>query len=362
MQRRSKSRTIVETLSDEIAAGRYRAPAAFPSVERIVRRFKVAQTTAVRVLDELKRRGLVHSVQGAGTFVKPAASRSIGLMAPAWPGSDYFPALCREVAAVCQANGRPLLYTDTEEYIAEGMRERIATLAKSLIEERVSGIFYHPVDFGVDAPAANGAIVNIFREAGIPVVLIDSDFVLPPEESGCDLVGIDYMLCGWRLGNHVLSRGARRIFFVAPRSNTPQVNVPLHYAGLRQAVAARRGARLSTFEVPVGEEGEAVLAEFLARENPDALICHADIIAAVALKALRAAGRSVPGEVLVTGLGDHSYARLADPPLTTIRKPVAAIARLAFEVLERRRKYSDAPPMRVSLPAPLVERASTARL
>ena len=361
MKSGTKCRTIVDTLSDEIAAGRYRATASFPSVERIIRRFKVAHLTAVRAMDELKRRGLVYSVNGSGTFVKTSVGRAIGLMAPAWPGSDYFPALCREVAAVCQANGRPLLYTDTEEYHVEGMRERVAALAKSLIEERVSGIFYHPVDFGADAPAANGAIVDIFREAGIPVVLIDSDFVLPPEESGCDLVGIDYMLCGWRLGNHVLARGARRIFFVAPRSTTPQVNVPLQFAGLRQAVATKRGARLSTFEVPVGEEGEAALAEFLSRENPDALICHADIIAAVALKALRAAGRSVPGDVLVTGLGDHSYARLADPPLTTVRKPVASIARLAFEVLERRRKDPDAPPMRVSLPAPLVERASTAR-
>ena len=76
MKSGTKCRTIVDTLSDEIAAGRYRAPSSFPSVERIIRRFKVAQTTAVRALDELKKRGLVYSVHGSGTFVRKSAFRA----------------------------------------------------------------------------------------------------------------------------------------------------------------------------------------------------------------------------------------------------------------------------------------------
>ena len=67
MKTGTKCRQIVDTLSDEIAAGRYRAPLPFPSAEQIVRRFKVAYLTAVKALDELKRQGLVYSVQGAGT-------------------------------------------------------------------------------------------------------------------------------------------------------------------------------------------------------------------------------------------------------------------------------------------------------
>ena len=360
MRSGTKCRTIVDTLSDEIAAGRYRS-AAFPSAERIVRRFNVSYATAVKALDELKRRDLVYSENGSGTFVKTTAGRAIGLMAPAWPGGGYFPILCREVAAVCQANGRPLLFTDTEEHRVEGMRERITALASSLIEERVSGVLYHPVAFGPDAPAANGAVVGMFREAGIPVVLIDSDFVLPPEESGCDVVGIDHILCGWRLGSHLLSRGARRILFVSYRTTTPQVNIPLHCAGLRQALAAKRGARFSVFDIQPNPTDEAALADYLARERPDAVACRSDMLAITALKAIRAAGLSVPDDIIVTGFGDYSYARIADPPLTTIRQPIADIVRIAFETLQRRGRNPDAPPMRVFLPAPLVERESTAR-
>lgn len=359
MKSGTKCRTIVDTLSDEIAAGRYRAPSSFPSVERIIRRFKVAQTTAVRVLDELKKRGLVYSVHGAGTFVKTSIGRAIGLMVPAWPRSDYFPALCREVAAVCQANGRPMLFADTEGELGEkGLCERLVALAQSLVAENVSGILYRPVDFSEDALAANESILAVFRDAGVPVVLLDCDYVLPPDESGYDLVGIDYVSCGWRQSVHVLARGARRILFVTllPVCCTP--NVQLRLIGLRHAVSGKRGARITVFDM-FRLAGEEELDESLVREKPDAVICSSDKVAVAVLKALRTIGRSVPDDVLVVGVNDAALAPLVDPPLTTIRQPVATIARVAFETLERRRKDPDAPPMRVFLPAPLVEREST---
>ena len=67
----------------------------------------------------------------------------------------------------------------------------------------------------------------------------------------------------------------------------------------------------------------------------------------------------MPEDVLLTGVNDGEIAHVVSPPLTTIHQPCADIARAAFEMLERRRKDPDAPPMRVLLPAPLIEREST---
>ena len=358
MKSGTKCRTIVDALSDEIAAGRYRAPSSFPSAERIVRRFKVSYATAVKALDEMKKRGLVYSVVGSGTFVTKTAGRSIGLLAPAWSGSDFFPALCHAISAICQSRSRPLLFADTSSDSNEGLGERLVSLANSLVSERVSGILCHPVDFCEDARAANEAVLGVFRKAGVPVVLLDCDIVPPPGESGYDVVGIDNVAAGWRLGEHVLSRGARRILFVSVFMNVSP-NAQSRLAGLRDAVAKRRGARVATFNMPPGPDGEAELAACLKRENPDAVVCSSDNVAAVALKVLRAVGKSVPEDVLVTGVNDIALATLTDPPLTTIRQPCAAIARVAFETLERHRKDPDTPPMRVFLPAPLIEREST---
>lgn len=358
MQTGNKCRRIVEELAGEIAAGRYRAPSAFPSAEQIVRRFKVAYLTAVKALDELKRRGLVYSVVGAGTYVTRTAGRPVGLVVPAWPGSDFFPSLCHAVSAVCQRASRPLLYADTSAESGEGLGERVVSIAKSLVAERAGGALFHPIDFCEGAGKANREVLDVFREAGVPVVLLDCDISNPPDESGYDVVGIDNVAAGWRLGEHVISRGARKILFASIFAAVSS-NAQSRLAGLRDAVAAKRGARLAAFDVPPDESCAAALTEAIRREKPDAVVCSSDKVAAEALRAIEGLGLRVPEDMLVAGVNDGEIARVVSPRLTTIHQPCADIARVAFETLERRRKDPDAPPMRVFLPAPLVEREST---
>lgn len=358
MQSGTKCGRIVETLAAEIAEGRYRAPSSFPSAEQIVRRFKVAYLTAVKAHDELKRRGLVYSVQGAGTYVARAAGRSVGLVVPGWSGSDFFPALCRSVSAVCQRSSRPLLFADMLAESGDGLAARVVSIARSFVGAGVGGVLFHPVDFCEGAGKVNREVLDVFREAGVPVVLLDCDISNPPEESGYDVVGIDNVAAGWRLGEHVISRGARKILFASIFAAVSP-NAQSRLAGLRDAVAAKRGARLAAFDVPPDESAAAALSEAIRREKPDAVVCSNDKVAAEALRAVEGLGLRVPEDVLVAGVNDGEIARVVSPRLTTIHQPCADIARVAFEALDRRRKDPDAPPMRIFLPAPLVVREST---
>lgn len=361
MQSGTKCGRIVETLAAEIAEGRYRAPSSFPSAEQIVRRFKVAYLTAVKAHDELKRRGLVYSVQGAGTYVARAAGRSVGLVVPGWSGSDFFPALCRSVSAVCQRSSRPLLFADMLAESGEGLAARLVSIARSFVDAGVGGVLFHPVDFCADAAEANRAVAGVLREAGVPMVLIDCDIVEAPEESGYDVVGIDNAAAGLRMGEHVLSRGAARILFVSVfAAHSP--NVQERLAGLRRAVSGKRGARVSTFDIPQGDDDGAALRAAIADARPDAVVCSSDKVATEALRALSALGLRVPGDVMLCGVNDGDFARVLSPGLTTIHQPCDDIARVAVEALDRRRGDPDAPPMRIFLPAPLVARESTSRV
>jgi LacI family transcriptional regulator len=54
-----------------------------------------------------------------------------------------------------------------------------------------------------------------------------------------------------------------------------------------------------------------------------------------AIGALKESGIEVPGEVSVVGADDIPFARLASPPLTTIRIPRDLIGRQAFAALEK---------------------------
>ena len=65
------------------------------------------------------------------------------------------------------------------------------------------------------------------------------------------------------------------------------------------------------------------MSRLLAAEpDVDAIFAASDSMAAGALRVLKAAGRSVPGDVAVVGFDDSLIARYTSPPLTTVAQPI----------------------------------------
>lgn len=351
----SKYKAIFNTLCDEIMVGRYRRPMSFPSVARIVRRFGVAHLTAVKVLDGLKRRGLVKTRQGAGTYVSSSATKAFGLIVPAWPKGEFFPVICQAISSFCQTKGRPLLFADTSFISATDMATRLSGVARSFVEQRVSGVFCHPIDFRDAANSLNRRVTDVFQAADIPLVLIDCDMEDPPATGGFDVIGIDNMAAGWRLGDHVLSLGARRILFVSMFQEFSS-NVQLRCVGVRNAVSAQSKA---TFLGSISFGDGAKFSACVRRQHPDAIICSSDTVAVLVLKRLANLNIRVPEDVMVAGVNDLPFATMTTPTLTTIHQPCFDIARTAFAALESRLENPDEPPRRIFLPAPLVIREST---
>ncbi|RFU22120.1 LacI family DNA-binding transcriptional regulator [Geodermatophilus marinus] len=111
-------------------------------------------------------------------------------------------------------------------------------------------------------------------------------------------------------------------------------------AGYRTALAGA-GRPVDPLLVAEGDFTEAggnrAMAELLARApDLDAVFVASDPMAVGALRALRRAGRSVPGDVAVVGFDDAPVAATADPPLTTVAQPLDEMCRLMVELLRRR--------------------------
>lgn len=70
--------------------------------------------------------------------------------------------------------------------------------------------------------------------------------------------------------------------------------------------------------------------------NPDAIIVANDLMALGAMDALRTRGTRVPRDMAIIGFDDIREARYCAPPLTTVRQPLEAQGRLAFDVMLRR--------------------------
>lgn len=110
------------------------------------------------------------------------------------------------------------------------------------------------------------------------------------------------------------------------------------------------------------EAGGRAAAERLLARHPDldAVFCASDTMAAGARRALRDAGRTVPGDVALAGFDDSPVARQMDPPLTSVRQPIEQMGRMMARILLARiTDRSAGRPASVTLPAELVVRRSS---
>src|SRR5260370_16012519 len=92
-----------------------------------------------------------------------------------------------------------------------------------------------------------------------------------------------------------------------------------------------------------------------------AVFCFNDIAAIRAIRALKDAGLSVPGDVSVVGFDDILSAAYSTPSLTTVRQPLLEMGKRGAQVLLERIAHREQEyPAQITLAPELVVHASTA--
>ena len=129
---------------------------------------------------------------------------------------------------------------------------------------------------------------------------------------------------------HMVSLGHRRIGLISG----PERYVPVHrkLRGYRAAMGdhgLEPEVALSLF----GVEGGHAAADQLLDRHISAIICGSDLMALGAIRAIRARGLSIPHDVSVLGYDDSALIPFTDPPLSTLRQPVMAMATAAVRTL-----------------------------
>lgn len=352
----AKYREVADRLRGDILAGKYAAGSSFPSVKMICRRFGVSHLTAVKSLEVLKKIGLVKSRNGVGTFVS-RKMMSIGLVLPMMRQVEIFPPICQEFSRLSQERGISVDFADISAIATDELQSVVVAMARRMASGGVSGVIYHPVDFGKNAAMTNREVLRIFKTADIPVVILDADVAVESGEDRCDFVGVDNFEIGRFVGSHVIACGAKKVAFVAWSDMND--NVRRRLDGVLSAIAQKRGAKLVGSHLWMRDE--TLLSRRWRTRLPDAIVCTSDLTAAHVLKLLGRIGKRCPEDVLVTGVNDVSFASLVSPTLTTVRQPCVAIARAAFETLLWRIENPKAEKRRIMVATDLVVRESTAR-
>jgi DNA-binding LacI/PurR family transcriptional regulator len=160
---------------------------------------------------------------------------------------------------------------------------------------------------------------------------------------------------------HLLELGHRRVGHLAAAFDAPTFH--LREAARRRVLGAAgidpdAQPRAVTF---IGIDEARAGALGLLAEEPTAVMCDDDIIAAGLYLAARERGLEIPGDLSVIGFDDMDFARVLSPPLTTVALDAELLGAKSFELLEQRMSGKKVR-RRVVLPAELLVRGSTSRL
>jgi DNA-binding LacI/PurR family transcriptional regulator len=247
-------------------------------------------------------------------------ARLIGLVLPELQ-NPIFPALAEAIgAALVQRGFTPVLCTRT----AGGLSE--ADYVDMLLEQHASGVVFAGGHFA--ELAAPHEHYRLLRRRGVPVVLINagvSNFLDFP------CVATDDVSAATQAFSHLSALGHNRIGLVLG----PEDHVPSRrkLTGFTEA-AQRAGISVAPVEHALFSlEGGQAAATRVLRQGVTGIICASDVIALGAIRAVRRAGLTVPGDVSVIGYDDSALLNCTDPPLTTVRQPIEPMGMSAVALL-----------------------------
>jgi len=272
-------------------------------------------------------------------------TQTIGVLFPEVSGS-YSAELLHGIEEAANDRGFSIIVCNTAR---EG--ERTMKYLRVLREKQVDGVVF--VSQFVDA-----AYERELLEMRVPVVLVNT----LAERGTMPHIKVDDREASREATAYLIRLGHREIAMIAGSPDDRVAGGP-RIDGYREALEAG-GIPYRKALVACGEfrfEGGRQAMDRLMEEAPHvtAVFAASDEMAVGALSAARGRGLRVPNDLSIVGYDDLIFSRMSDPPLTTIRQPLAEMGRLALERLFARIQGVPGAEDSVIVPHTLVKRGST---
>ena len=195
------------------------------------------------------------------------------------------------------------------------------------------------------------------RGLTIPLVLLD-----PRSDPEGELasVGTTDGQGGYDAGAHLVRTGAER--FVLVGGTPPYRFGRAREEGFRRAIAQLApSASVTRVESPWNGmlPTRQLLSALSSGAGPVGVFACSDQMAVAVYRAAEQLGLRIPEDVGVVGFNDDRWARSMQPPLSTIKQPLHAMAARAVELVHELRQHGVDRHERIELPSELVVRGST---
>jgi len=233
--------------------------------------------------------------------------------------NPFFPEVVKAFEDIAIQHGKEVLIANTNYDT-----ERIEHCVTRMLQRKVDGL-------AIMTSERYDRLVDVFTRRNIPIVLLDAGTPSP----GISYVHIDYAAGIALAMDHLIDLGHRSIAFLAG---------PQHLGSARARrrafteKAAKHKLAVPPHMIQEGdhrvEGGHDAMQRILATgQHPTAVLASNDLTAIGAIRAIAAAGLSVPDDISVIGCDDIQLSGYIMPPLTTINLPRAEIANAAFRAL-----------------------------
>jgi LacI family transcriptional regulator len=276
---------------------------------------KVKQATRERVLAEIKRIG--YAPNAAARSLAAAKTLRVGLLYNN-PSAAY---LNEFLVGILDESSRSDCQITLENCSTRNERAAV----KKLLGDGLDGILLPP-------PLSDSSqVLELLRSAKIPFVSVAGSTDAQAGLSVC----IDNFAAAKAMTDHLLTLGHRDIAFILGAPN--QLASAQRYAGFVAALD-EAGVKLRPTRIKQGNftyrSGLAAANELLdVADRPTAIFASNDDMAAAAIATAHRLHLEVPRDLTVVGFDDTLLATTIWPPLTTVRQPIAIMAKKALELL-----------------------------
>ena len=369
--KKSKVTIIHDYFKNEIELAKYTYNDVLPSENVVAKNFETSRPTVAKAFNMLKEIGYIDRKAGSGTYViyKPEQNNPcnyrFGMLIPHMYNTEIYEPICGEIAALGKNNNFSVVIDENNLALTSALKNfntveirDIATMiANNYVQKKVHGVFMAPFEHFKEGYSISESIYNIFSQAGIPVVFIDSDYAEYPETSKSDLVSLDQIEAGFQVTRHLIEEGCRSFVFV--NGSYVANTIVQRLIGVKLALGKYHLPPDCLHEIVKDDDPRKTAANILNIPHRESLICYNDAVAAYILPSLISEGVKIPEELKVIAFDDVEYAKLFSIPLSSYAQPTKEFALRAVDTMLYRVKNPKHPSIRLFIKGELVVRKST---
>ncbi|MBM7344521.1 LacI family DNA-binding transcriptional regulator [Pantoea coffeiphila] len=275
----------------------------------------VAATTRERVLAAIKKTG--YRPNNVARALASGTTKTWGLIVPNIDNA-FIASLAHALQQEALANDMVMLLGDSGD-----SRRRELQLINNMLSQQVSGLFYISVD--------RHPYTDLLQASGTPFVMLDS--VDPALQ--VSVLRVDEREASRQVTAHLLSHGYGEAGIIC--GPLEMLNTQERLLGWREALA-EHGVQENPqwiFSTPYTREGGYLAAKKMLQGAtvPRALFATNEAQAIGCIRALSEQGLKVPEDVALVCFNGTQQSAYHVPSLTTVRQPVAEIAKAAIVML-----------------------------